>query len=140
MSRFIGRNKELEGLKGLCKKNSASLVVIRGRRRIGKSRLAEEFSKSFSNSYLLSGVPPDKKTTAKDQRNEFSRQMRRLRIPLSGLDDWGDLFKDLAIFCNRGKTLIILDEITWMGNLDASFLPKLKMIWDTFFKKIPNLF
>ena len=42
--KFIGRKKELERLELLHKKNSASLVVIRGRRRIGKSRLIEEFA------------------------------------------------------------------------------------------------
>lgn len=48
MTKFIGREKELESLKGLILKKSASLVVIRGRRRIGKSRLAEEFATFFS--------------------------------------------------------------------------------------------
>ncbi len=60
MARFIGRKQELEGLKGLLKKKVSSLVVIRGRRRIGKSRLAEEFAKEFKKHYLLTGVPPEK--------------------------------------------------------------------------------
>jgi AAA+ ATPase superfamily predicted ATPase len=139
MSNFIGRKKELEGLKGLLKKAIASLVVIRGRRRIGKSRLAEEFSKSFTTSYLLSGIPPEKGVNAKDQRMEFARQMRNLRIPSSGFDDWGDLFTDLALHCSKGRVLVILDEITWMGCLDPTFLPKLKMVWDNYFKKNPKL-
>src|SRR5262249_1269726 len=40
MTTFIGRKKELDALIGLKRKATASLVVIRGRRRIGKSRLA----------------------------------------------------------------------------------------------------
>ena len=44
---FIGRKKELEDLNLLLRKKSASLVVIRGRRRIGKSRLIQEFVKFF---------------------------------------------------------------------------------------------
>ena len=36
--RFIGRDYELETLQGLVEKQAASLVVITGRRRIGKSR------------------------------------------------------------------------------------------------------
>ena len=42
---FVGREKELEKLNVFLKKKSASLIVIRGRRRIGKSRLIEEFAK-----------------------------------------------------------------------------------------------
>ncbi|MBS0654501.1 MAG: AAA family ATPase [Verrucomicrobia bacterium] len=139
MTRFIGRKQELAGLKGLLKKKSSSLVVIRGRRRIGKSRLAEEFSKAFTKHYMLTGVPPEKGVTAKDQRDEFRRQMRRLKISVTESDDWGDLLTDLANHSAEGSVLVVLDEITWMGSLDPTFLPKLKTIWDTHFKKNPQL-
>lgn len=139
MERFIGRKQELAGLKGLLKKRVASLVVIRGRRRIGKSRLAEEFALSFSSSYFLTGLPPEKGITATIQRTEFARQMRRLGITSGGSDDWGDLLTDLALHCTKGRILVVLDEITWMGDLDASFLPKLKTIWDLYFKKNSEL-
>lgn len=46
---FIGRTEELEHLKQLLTKKSAGLVVIRGRRRIGKSRLINEFGNSVDN-------------------------------------------------------------------------------------------
>ncbi len=139
MARFIGRKKELDGLRGLLKKESASLVVIKGRRRIGKSRLAKEFSTFFPKSYLLTGAPPEKGVTAATQREEFARQLRRLRIPVTPSDDWGDLLTDLAEHCLKGRVLVILDEITWMGGLDPTFLPKLKIVWDTHFQNNPKL-
>jgi AAA+ ATPase superfamily predicted ATPase len=42
---FIGRKAELERLKALYRKKNSSLVVVKGRRRIGKSRLIGEFAK-----------------------------------------------------------------------------------------------
>ena len=45
---FIGRETEMERLKGLLNKKSASLIVARGRRRIGKSRLLAEFGKGLA--------------------------------------------------------------------------------------------
>jgi AAA+ ATPase superfamily predicted ATPase len=42
LSNFIGRETELSRLKGLLSNRSASLIVVRGRRRIGKSRLLAE--------------------------------------------------------------------------------------------------
>ncbi len=42
---FIGREYELEILRDLLSMRVASLAVIKGRRRIGKSRLVEEFAK-----------------------------------------------------------------------------------------------
>lgn len=135
MTKFIGRKKELESLKGLLQKKSASLIVIRGRRRIGKSRLAEEYASSFSQAYILSGIPPEPGVTADGQRREFLRQLQEYRLPIYRSDDWGNLFYDLAQECKKGRILVVLDEITWMGSQDPTFLPKLKTAWDRYFKK-----
>jgi len=45
---FIGREKEFKQLLTLLDKSSASMGVVKGRRRIGKSRLVEEFGKEAS--------------------------------------------------------------------------------------------
>lgn len=134
MTKFIGRKKELDSLKGLLRKKSSSLVVIRGRRRIGKSRLAEEYAASFSKAYILSGIPPEPGVTAEIQRAEFLRQLQEYRLPIYRSDDWGNLFYDLAQECKKGRILVVLDEITWMGSHDPTFLPKLKTAWDRYFK------
>lgn len=126
MNRFIGREKELESLMVLLQKKSASLVVIRGRRRIGKSRLADEFSKRFKKSIILTGIPPEEKVTAAEQREEFVRQAQELRLPLYRSDNWGNIFDDLAKVTKKGRMLVVLDEITWMGSKDSTFLPNLK--------------
>lgn len=139
MEKFVGRRKELEALRGLCRKKSASLVVIRGRRRIGKSRLAEEFAKDFSKAIILSGIPPVDGISAADQRKEFLRQLQEYKLPIYKGDDWGDLFFELASVAKSGRVLIVLDEITWMGNKDPTFLPKLKTAWDRHFKKNSKL-
>jgi hypothetical protein len=139
MTKFIGRTKELGLLKGLLRKKNSSLVVIRGRRRIGKSRLAEEFAKSFPKTIILTGIPPVDGVTAADQRQEFLRQLQEYRLPIYRSEDWGDLFSDLAKECSRGRVLVVLDEITWMGSKDPTFLPKLKTAWDRHFKQNPQL-
>ena len=36
---FIGRNEEMEALKGVLDRSVATFIAIRGMRRIGKSRL-----------------------------------------------------------------------------------------------------
>lgn len=53
MLSFIGRHKELQDLKNLLSKKAASLVVIKGRRRIGKSRLIEEYGRFFNKGYFF---------------------------------------------------------------------------------------
>lgn len=139
MTHFIGRQPELQGLRGLLDKKSASLVVIKGRRRIGKSRLAEEFGRSFGRCHIFTGLPPTAKTTSDHQKKEFLRQMRDYHIPTLGGEDWGDLLRDLAQHCRTGRVLLVLDEISWLGFKDPTFLGKLKTAWDRSFKKNPHL-
>ncbi|MHA7841308.1 MAG: ATP-binding protein [Gammaproteobacteria bacterium] len=143
MDKFHGREKELAQLNRFIDKKTASLVVIRGRRRIGKSRLAQEYGKQFTT-YSFSGLPIDneKKITPQMQREEFARQLQRATgIRDVAADDWGDLFWQLAQYVSHhdSKVLIILDEINWMGSLDPTFLGKLKIAWDDYFKKNTNL-
>ena len=137
---FIGRQNEIEILNNEVDKGMARLVVIRGRRRIGKSRLVEEFVKRNQlKAYTFSGILPVKRTTAKMQLEEFSRQMARNGLPRVVSDDWGDLFWTLASHTSNGRIVIFLDEISWMGSKDAEFLSKLKNAWDLHFKQNPEL-
>ncbi len=53
MMHFIAREHEMARLNELRAKRSSSLVIIKGRRRIGKSRLLREFAKQFSRLIFL---------------------------------------------------------------------------------------
>lgn len=136
---FFGRKHELQILNNLLSKRTASLVVIKGRRRVGKTRLAEEFSKKMEH-YIFVGLAPEKKITAQMQRDDFAQQMhRQLTIPEVKTADWGDIFWHLANHTQNRPVCILLDEINWMGDLDPTFLAKLKTAWDLYFKKNPEL-
>ncbi len=135
---FIGREIEMERLKGLLSARSASLIVVRGRRRIGKSRLLAEFGKGMK-SLFFTGTPPSRKTTAQLQRDEFTRQLSRAGIPGISPDDWGNMFWHLSKHTQQGRVLVVLDEISWMGSKDPEFLGKLKNSWDMYFSKNPRL-
>lgn len=136
---FIGREKELEKLNSLLRREVASLVVIKGRRRIGKSRLIKEFAKPFKT-YNFMGLPPESGTNAQTQRNEFARYLKQhCLVPASTIKDWGDLFTLLAQQTADGRVIIVLDEISWMAHEDPTFLGKLKSIWDLYFSQNPKL-
>jgi hypothetical protein len=124
---FIGREVEMRRLNGLVSKRSASLIVIRGRRRIGKSRLLSEFGKSIK-SFFFSGNPPEPSTTAQSQRDVFARKLERAGIPVVKSDDWGNLFWHLSQRVKKGRILIVFDEISWMGGKDPQFLGQLKIL------------
>jgi len=135
---FIGREPEMDRLRGLLDKRSASLLVVRGRRRIGKSRLLAEFGKGM-RSLFFTGTPPNRKTTAQLQRDEFVLQLTRAGIPGIRPDDWGNMFWNLSKHTEQGRVIIVFDEISWMGSKDSEFLGKLKNCWDMYFSKNPEL-
>jgi len=132
---FVGRREELQLLEGLFKKRTASLVVVYGRRRVGKSRLIAEFASRY-NFISFSGIFPEENTSHQDQLDEFGRRFKdQFKKDLGLLTDWGDAFQQLASETRSGKTVILLDEITWMGAQDPNFLGKLKNAWDMEFKR-----
>jgi len=129
---FVGRKVELENLKALHRKKTPGLVVVKGRRRIGKSRLIAEFA-SLNPQHKLwdfAGLAPQEGVTDQSQRDYFARQLAsHLKIsPLTFLD-WTDAFECLARHLHPGD-IVLLDEISWMGSKDPSFIPKLKAWWD----------
>jgi len=137
---FVGRKKELQDLELLFRKKSASLVVVQGRRRIGKSRLMKEFGKK-GRLYCFSGLPPTAETTAQKQRDEFARQMGEMfgwqKIQV---EDWATLFSLLAKqISGLGRVVLLFDEISWMGSKDPDFLGKIKNAWDLQFSKNSKL-
>jgi AAA+ ATPase superfamily predicted ATPase len=136
---FIGRQRELAKLRQLSESRVANLVVMKGRRRIGKTRLAEEFGKEFQT-LLFTGLPPTEGVTAQLQRDNFATQLaRQLHIPTPRSNDWNDLFWSLAHYIREGKILVVFDEISWLGMNDPTFLGKLKTAWDSDFKKNDEL-
>lgn len=139
MTPFIGRADELKKLHNLFDKQTASLVILQGRRRIGKSRLIAEFAKG-KTFYHFSGIPPTAETTKQSQLDEFARQLHlQTGLPEIQADDWSKLFILLAEKAKQGRIIILFDEISWMGSKDFDFLGKLKNAWDLYFSKNPKL-
>lgn len=129
---FIGRKAELDRLQALYRKEASSLVVVKGRRRIGKSRLITEFASKYKKQkfWSFAGLSPQNGVGAQEQRDHFARQLAlMLKIPPMTFMDWSDAFEHLSLHIKPGD-IILLDEISWMGSKDHSFIPKLKAWWD----------
>lgn len=132
-STFIGRAQEMAALMDLWEKRASSFVVCRGRRRIGKSTLIEEFaSRSGCRFIEISGLPPDEKMTNQRQLDSFCERLAaQTGRPREKVDSWQRAFALLAeAVGKRTKTVVLLDEISWMGKYDPSFPGELKNLWD----------
>ncbi|MDD5673749.1 MAG: AAA family ATPase [Chitinivibrionales bacterium] len=137
---FIGREKELLELTELFAKPGSSLVICRGRRRIGKSTLIENFGKSAARFFQFQGLPPRGGISIREQLASFGEQLvRQTRLPKVILESWPQAFSLLASQVGNEKTVLLLDEISWMANGAPDFAGYLKIAWDTEFKKKARL-
>ena len=137
---FVGRERELNLLNELFQKETASLVVCRGRRRIGKSRLIQEFGKTAQVFFEFQGLPPRSGITNQKQLVSFARQIaKQTKLPVVKISSWSDAFNLLNSVIEKRSTVLFLDEISWMAEHDKDFAGELKIAWDTIFKKHNHL-
>jgi len=55
-------------------------------------------------------------------------------------EDWFEAFSTLdRALGGRGKTVVLLDEISWMGKYDPLFAGELKQAWDNWFSRRPKV-
>lgn len=140
---FLGREKELQSLRDLLEKPTASLIACRGRRRIGKSTLFKEFARREGlNLITIEGLGPRKGQTDADQVRNFGERLiaqtrgRSRRLP----GTWMEAFEELGRrIPKKGRTLVLLDEISWMGRHNPDFPGLLKNGWDDYLKSHDNL-
>ena len=130
---FVGRRDYLDRFATLWRKKVPSLVVCRGRRRIGKSTLVREFARQSGGLYLkLEGLAPDGYMTNAKQLAAFRDQLAaQTGREVPRLKDWADAFRELdSALAGKGRKVVLLDEVSWMGGYDRTFPAKLKVAWD----------
>lgn len=136
MGIFVGRVSEIELIKRQLRMESSRIVVINGRRRIGKSRLAAEIAKGY-NFFSFTGLAPelclDQSDKSKEQIQNFIKQLQdQTNKNYEACSDWMDVLYLLEReISDNKKTVVLFDEISWMGMDDRNFVGKLKIWWDT---------
>ena len=140
---FFGRERYLDELSQLWNKRTSSLVTCRGRRRIGKSSLIETFAaKSDCRFIEISGAAIQPKMTNADQLAHFCEQLAEQSSLPKGVttDTWMSAFRLLSsVIDDSRRTVVLLDEVSWMGKFDPNFAGALKTVWDKELKKHDRL-
>ena len=138
---FVGRQDLLDRLLSLWNKATpSSLVTCRGRRRIGKSRLIEEFAiRSQTRFVKIEGLSPREAQCDADQLKAFHVQLQVISGKTYKATNWLQAFKDLDEALTDEPTVLLLDEISWLGGFNKDFPGYLKIAWDNFFHKRDRL-
>ena len=133
---FYGRDELLIDLDSLWGKNSPSLVTCRGRRRIGKSTLIARFAELSNARFIkIEGERPDEDMSNVDELATFAEQLSLYvdkDIPVA--KNWLQAFKTLDDVLDDRRTVVLLDEVSWLAYFDKRFAATLKIAWDNMFK------
>jgi uncharacterized protein len=127
---FIGRQSELASLRQEFAADRPSLVVVYGRRRVGKSTLIQEAARNLPHVlYQATRVSPSLNLEA--FKDEIARSLGTDEI-LAGLADWLSTFHYLARAAEHHQRLVVvLDEFPYLSDSDASLPSIIQKFWDS---------
>ena len=131
---FIGREQELQFLNDRYNDINAQLIVLYGRRRIGKTETLREFCKDKQHVFFTCN-----QTTDKLQLTKFSNQLLKENIPakqyISSFSDWESAFKAITTLpYGESKKLVVIDEFSYMCQGNKSIPSILQNLWDPYLK------
>lgn len=126
---FVGRNYERELVKKhLGDHSKAQLLVLYGRRRVGKSTLIRESLKNEKKVLFFEGIEGEPTNIQIDQfLKDLSRQTGRIRLAAR---NWRDVFQGLGEIISRGRWVLVFDEFPWMAAGRSRIVSDLKVYWD----------
>ncbi len=146
---FVGRTYWLQRLEKIDKKKEASVIVVYGRRRVGKTELIEQFFHK-RNILKFEGIQPNRKIRAdsgREQKKQINECLRRLgkyaekehEYKYIKIEQWSEFFEILTPYVENDDVVLYFEEIQWLANYQDDFLAQLKPFWDDIYRKNENL-
>jgi uncharacterized protein len=146
MRSFTGRRQELSQLQdeldGVRRSGDGAFLWVRGRRRVGKSRLVEEFAERCGASYVFFRAP---RRELPEALRRFSAAVAESSLPSAGLfadgaapESWVAALRLAAQGADR-KTpaVIVIDELPYLVESDRGFDADLQEAWDRHLQHLP---
>ena len=139
---FIGRERELKLLQRLWQSQKAELLILYGRRRVGKTRLLTRWLEIDRPRALFWVGEP---TSAYDQLRSFSQALYNFANPgLHAPDNftyasWAQAFQQVARLSQGERLAVIIDEFTYLLAVESGIAGLLQNTWDHVFREA-NLF
>ena len=132
---FIGREAELKFLQDRYEDRNGQLIVLYGRRRVGKTETLREFCKGKPHVFFSCT-----QTTDRVQLRNFSSRMLQENSParnyISTFDDWEKAFRAmLDLPYGDVKKLVVIDEFPYLCRSNKSIPSILQNLWDAEFRE-----
>ena len=131
---FVGRESELNFLEERYSRNKGELVVLYGRRRVGKTETLIQFCKDKPHLFFSC-----RECTDKLQLKNFSEKLLKEKIPanayISEFTDWEKAFRSITeLPYGEKKKLVVIDEFPYMCKGNENIPSVLQNLWDDLLK------
>jgi len=133
MKRFIDRIEEMKTLETEYKREGSSLVILYGRRRVGKTTLIAEFIKNKNAMFYLASEESEiqNRNAFKEKAAEFTNNDLLKNAQVSS---WDMIFRVLMDTSYEKKPVIVIDEFQYLGKANPAFPSVFQRIWEEILK------
>jgi len=147
---LIGRKRELELLNSLCEEKKSKLVVIHGRRRIGKTYLVDYMFQTHRTDCLFFKFTGSANQDSQVQKDYFVEAIYDWfkAESIKPINKWHEAFiflkriieNEIEQKNHQGKVIVFIDEVAWIDRHNkAGFLSAFGHFYNTYIEKNNNL-
>ncbi|MEG0595059.1 MAG: DUF234 domain-containing protein, partial [Christensenella sp.] len=133
MQAFINRIEEMAALEKEYQRPEASLVILYGRRRVGKTTLIAEFIKDKKALYYLATEESEAQNQALF-KNGVADFTGNSLLKNAVVTRWDDIFEAIVQAPSEARTVLVIDEFQYLGKSNPAFPSVFQRIWDTILK------
>jgi uncharacterized protein len=136
-ARFVNRERELAELRWLADSERPALVLLYGRRRVGKTYLLDQAWEGRRVFYFLAAD-----TTPELNRSELLRELSiwtGQALDAADYPTWRTVFRLLATLAQEGPLVVVLDEFQYLMGQAEDIVSQLVAVWDREIRDRPLL-
>jgi hypothetical protein len=145
---FVNRHREWKRLDKIVSLNKAAIIVVHGRRRVGKTELTEQYFRKY-NILKFEGIQsdPEKKNSKKADTYQIQNCIRLLGKYLNQesvynkivCHTWTEFFELINPVVEKESVVLYFEEVQWIANYKYQFMAELKPFWDNYWRHNNNL-
>lgn len=133
MTRFIDREAEIATLENEYTRDDSSLVILYGRRRVGKTSLITQFISGKNALFFLASEESEiqNRESFKQRAADF---INSNLLRYSAVSSWDVIFKAIMDTEFEKKPVIVIDEFQYIGKSNPAFPSIFQRIWEEILK------
>lgn len=133
---FVDRIRELAFLNSLLQRTqptTAQMVLLYGRRRVGKTVLARHWAESTDLPTIYWAA--EREPANLQRRKLFAKMIGMAQAQTPIFEAWADLWEAFANLIGDQRRILVIDEVTYAAESDEAFLSALQHAWDQHLKQ-----